>query len=217
MADARSAGSPLDGYTLFGALPVRRGHFLLESGYHTDTWLDLATLFVDPVKIAPAVTMLAGRLRRYACDAICGPMTGGAFLAQALAAALRVCFFYTEAVPRGDGAALFSAGYRLPGEMPRQVAGSRVAVVDDVISAGSSVRATIATLEAAGASIIAVGTLLALGDVGSSHLADRGLPLEALGRRDFAMWEPGDCPLCRSGVPLADPGDPGSDTGQTRV
>ena len=117
MADARSAGSPHDGYTLFGALPVRRGHFLLESGYHTDTWLDLATLFVDPVKIAPAVTMLAGRLRRYACDAICGPMTGGAFLAQALAAALRVCFFYTEAEPRGDGAALFAAGYRLPGDM----------------------------------------------------------------------------------------------------
>src|SRR4029078_5334266 len=122
MADARSAGSPPDGYTLFGALPVRRGHFLLESGYHTDTWLDLATLFVDPVKIAPAVTMLAGLRRRYACDAISGPMTGGAFLAQALAAALRVCFFYTEAVPRGDGAAPFAGGDRPPGGKPRQVA-----------------------------------------------------------------------------------------------
>ena len=193
------------GYTLFGALPVRRGHFRLESGYHTDKWLDLATLFVDPVKIAPAVTMLAGRLRRYACDAICGPMTGGAFLAQALAAALRICFFYTEPVTRGDGGTLFAAEYRLPGETRPQVAGSRVAVVDDVISAGSSVRATIATLEAAGASIVVVGTLLALGDVGASHLAGRGLPFEALGRRDFAMWVPGDCPLCRSAVPLADP------------
>src|SRR4029078_5216026 len=128
-------------------------------------------------------------------------------VAAASAAVLRFFFFYTEAVPRGAGAALFAAGYRLPGEMPRQVAGSRVAVVDDVISAGASVRATIAALEAAGASIIVVGTLLLLGDVGSSHLAERGLPLEALGRRDFAMWEPADCPLCRSGVPLADPAD----------
>ena len=202
MADARSAGSGHDDYTLFGALPVRRGHFRLESGYHTDTWLDLATLFVDPVKIAPAVTMLAGRLRRYACDAICGPMTGGAFLAQALAAALRICFFYTEPVPT-PSSGLFTAAYRLPPDMGAQVAGSRVAVVDDVISAGSSVRATIATLEAAGASIVVVGTLLALGDVGSSHLAERHLPLEALGRRDFAMWEPGECPLCQSGVPLS--------------
>src|SRR6476469_6396023 len=79
---------------VFDALAVRQGHFRLESGYHTDLWLELDTLFVDPVKIAPAVTMLAGRLRRYACDAVCGPMVGGAFLAQALAAALRVCFFY---------------------------------------------------------------------------------------------------------------------------
>jgi orotate phosphoribosyltransferase len=205
MADARSAGSPHDGYTLFGALPVRRGHFLLESGYHTDTWLDLATLFVDPVKIAPAVTMLAGRLRRYACDAICGPMTGGAFLAQALAAALRICFFYTEPVTRGDGGALFAAEYRLPGEMQPQVAGSRVAVVDDVISAGSSVRATMATLEAAGASTIVAGALLALGDVGAAHLAARGVPLEALARRSFPMWPPAECPLCQAGVPLADP------------
>src|ERR1051325_551435 len=200
--DARSSPAS-EGYTLFGALPVRRGHFRLESGYHTDTWLDLATLFVDPVKIAPAVTMLAGRLRRYACDAICGPMTGGAFLAQALAAARRICFFYAEPVTRADDGALFAAEYRLPGEMPRQVSGSRVAVVDDVISAGSSVRATMATLEAAGASIIVVGTLLALGDVGASHLAGRGLPFEALGRRDFAMWPPAECPLCRSGVPFS--------------
>ena len=200
LGDARSSSH--DTVTLFGALPVRRGHFRLESGYHTDTWLELDGLFVDTVKIAPAVTMLAARLRRYACDAICGPMAGGALLAQALASALRICFFYTQPVT-GTDAGLFAAEYRLPGETPRQVAGSRVAVVDDVISAGSSVRATIATLETAGASIVVVGTLLALGDVGASHLVGRGLPLEALGRRDFAMWPPGECPLCQSGVPLA--------------
>jgi orotate phosphoribosyltransferase len=202
MADARSAGSAREPYSLFGALPVRHGHFELESGYHTDTWLDLATLFVDPVKIAPAVTMLAARLRRYDCDAICGPMTGGAFLAQALAGVLRICFFYTEpgAAP---AAGLFAAEYRLPIEMAAQVAGSRVAVVDDVISAGSSVRATIAALDFAGATTAVIGTLLALGDVGARHFAERGLPLEALARREFAMWPPAECPLCQSGVPLS--------------
>src|SRR4051794_30940536 len=75
MADAQRADPDRDTAHLFGALPVRTGHYRLESGYHTDTWLDLGTLFVDPVKIAPAVTMLAGRLRRYGCDAVCGPMS----------------------------------------------------------------------------------------------------------------------------------------------
>ena len=206
MGDARSAGSAGDDYSLFGALPVRTGHFRLESGYHTDTWLELDALFVDPVRIAPAVTMLAGRLRRYACDAVCGPMVGGAFLAQALAAALRICFFYTQPVPEAAGSGLFAAEYRLPAGMYGQVAGSRVAVVDDVISAGSSVRATIAAVEAAQATTIVVGTLLTLGDVGASHLSQRGIPLEALARREFAMWAPDECPLCRSGAPLIDPG-----------
>jgi len=204
----------------FAALPSRRGHFLLESGYHTDIWLDLDTLFVDSVRIAPAITMLAARLRRYECDAVCGPMTGGALLAQALAATLRVCFFYTQpwpppgsdpngtrVEPKGSDperarARLFSAEYRLPGEMRRQVAGSRVAVVDDVISAGSSVRATVAALSAARASTVVVATLVALGDVGIAHFRGCGIPFEALERREFAMWAPRDCPLCRDGAPL---------------
>jgi len=189
---------------LFRALPYRTGHFRLESGYHADIWLDLDTLFVDPVRIAPAITMLAGRLRRYECDAVCGPMTGGAFLAQALATALRVCFFYTQ--PGRASGRLFSAEYRLPGEMSRQVAGARVAVVDDVISAGSSARATVAALSAAHATTVVVGTLLALGDVGAAHFRGRGLALEALERREFAMWTPGECPLCRDGAPLSVPG-----------
>jgi orotate phosphoribosyltransferase len=205
MADAQRADPDRDTAHLFGALPVRTGHYRLESGYHTDTWLDLGTLFVDPVKIAPAVTMLAGRLRRYGCDAVCGPMSGGALLAQALAGALRICFFYTEHAGGAGTAGLFTAEYRLPPGMARAVAGSRVAVVDDVISAGSSVRATIAALEAGGASVIAAGTLLALGDLGVRHLADRRIPLEALAQRPFAMWAPDACPLCAAGVSLADP------------
>ena len=68
------------------ALPARRGHFALESGYHTDLWLTLDALFVDPVAIAPLVAALAGRLRAHAPTAVCGPLLGGAFLAQAIAA-----------------------------------------------------------------------------------------------------------------------------------
>jgi orotate phosphoribosyltransferase len=187
---------------IFDLLPARKGHFLLESGYHTDLWLDLDTLFVDPVKIAPAVTMLAGRLRRYGCDAICGPMTGGAFLAQSLAAVLRTCFFYAEPVAEPDGVGLFTAKYRLPPTMAVQAKGARVAVVDDAISAGSSVRATIAALDAAGASTVVVATLLVLGDVGLTHFTERGVPFEALMRRDFSVWAPGECPLCHARVPI---------------
>lgn len=187
------------------ALPSRQGHFLLESGYHTDLWLTLDALFVDPAAIAPYVAALAGRLRAHAPTAICGPLLGGAFLAQAIAVALGARFFVTEPAPAAASAALFSARYRLPPGQLAHVRGERVAVVDDVISAGSSVRATIAALEDGGAAIAAAGALLVLGDVGRAHLAARGIPVEALGDRALVLWPAADCPRCRDGLPLERP------------
>jgi orotate phosphoribosyltransferase len=191
---------------ILAALPSRRGHFLLESGYHTDLWLTLDALFVDPAKIAPLVAALADRLRPHAISAVCGPLLGGAFLAQALATQLGVGFYHAELRSAPAGAGLFEARYELPSELRRRVRGQRVAVVDDVISAGSSVRATVESLEAAGASIAVVAALLVLGDAAVTHFAGRGVPVETLQRREFVLWNPDDCPLCRAGSPpLQDP------------
>jgi orotate phosphoribosyltransferase len=192
---------------VFDVLPSRRGHFMLESGYHTDLWITLDALFVDPASIAPHVDALAERLRPHAPTAICGPLLGGAFLAQALASKLAVKFFAMEPVPadRAQGAGVFTARYRLPpGQVPH-VRGQRVAVVDDVISAGSSVRAAVAALIDGGASVAAVGALLVLGDVALTHFAAQSLPVERLGQRGFPLWHPSECSLCRAGTPLEPP------------
>jgi orotate phosphoribosyltransferase len=188
---------------VFDALPSRRGHFALESGYHTDLWLTLDALFVDPAAMAPHVAALAERLRVHAPTAICGPMLGGAFLAQAVATELAVKFFVMEPAPAASGAdaaALFTARYRLPpGQVPH-VRGQRVAVVDDVISAGSSVRAAIMGLSDAGASIVAVGALLVLGDAALRHFEAQAIPVERLGDRGLSLWPPTECALCRAGT-----------------
>jgi len=186
-------------------LPARRGHFLLESGYHTDLWLTLDAVFVDPTSIAPLVAALADKLRPHAVSAVCGPLLGGAFLAQAIASTLGAGFYYTEPGPASPGDGLFKAEYRLPSELSRRVRGQRVAVVDDVISAGSSVRATITALAAARASTAVVGALMVLGDTGAAHFADQRMPVETLDQRDFSLWKPADCPLCQVGPPLEDP------------
>jgi orotate phosphoribosyltransferase len=190
---------------ILAALPARQGHFLLESGLHTDLWLTLDAVFVDPEPIAPLIAALAHKLRPHAVSAVCGPLLGGAFLAQAIAGRLGARFYYTEPVPAPPEPGLFKATYRLPSELRRRARGERLAVVDDVISAGSSVRATIAALTAAGASTVVVGALLVLGDAAVTHFAEQRVPLEALDRRDFNLWSPFDCPLCHAGRPLEDP------------
>jgi orotate phosphoribosyltransferase len=60
------------------ALPCRHGHFLLESGYHSDLWFSLDALFLDPHVLAPHVAALASLVRPYGVSAICGPLLGGA-------------------------------------------------------------------------------------------------------------------------------------------
>lgn len=179
----------------------RRGHFCMESGYHSDLWLDLDALFAEPSRIAPFVDVLAEALRKHHIDAVCGPLLGGAFLAQALAMRLGVTFAFTEKV-NTQNAGLFTAQYRLPPTIARRLAGKRIAMVDDVMSAGSSLRATHAALLAVGAVPVVAGALLILGDAGVQHFAQMGIAVEAPARESFAMWPPESCPLCAAGVPL---------------
>jgi len=186
-------------------LPARRGHFLLESGYHTDLWFTLDALFVTPHEIAPHVAALAELLRPYALSALCGPLLGGAFLAHALAAHMGLRFYYSQQMPCKTDGGLFAAEYHLPPELRRRVGDERIAIVDDVISAGSSVRATAADLTAAGARVVAVGTILLLGNQAVEHFSARGVPLLALAQQEFKLWAPAECPLCRAGAPLENP------------
>jgi orotate phosphoribosyltransferase len=192
-------------YDIVKTLPARRGHFLLESGYHTDLWFTLDALFVSPQGVAPQVTALAEMLRPYQVSAVCGPLLGGAFLAQALAARMGLRFYFTQQMPAGTGGGLFAAAYRLPTELRRTVASERIAIVDDCISAGSSVRATAEELTGAGASTLVVGTILLLGNQAVEHFSTRGVPLVALDRQNFNLWTPAECPLCRTGAPLENP------------
>jgi orotate phosphoribosyltransferase len=190
---------------LLSALPIRRGHFRLESGYHSDTWFTLDALFATPREIAPLISALAARLAGYRPTAICGPLLGGAFLAHALALELDTQFFYSEPQINSKSPELFTASYTLPAELQKRAHGQRVALVDDVISAGSSVRATFTAVSDAGASVVAVGTLALLGSKAGDHFARLGVPLVALTQREFTTWAPSDCPLCKAGVILEDP------------
>jgi orotate phosphoribosyltransferase len=190
-------------------LKASRGHFRLESGFHSDLWITLDALFVEPARIAPLIVALAGRLRPYAVDAICGPLVGGAFLAQALAQELKVRFYFAThepPVPTGD---LFSARYRLPSGLNGRIFGERIAVVDDVISAGSAVRATTDAVASARASTVVVGAFVVLGKTAVAHFARERMPVEALEFDEFNLWAPDDCPLCRARVPLEDRGHEG--------
>ncbi len=183
-------------------LPTRRGHFRLESGYHTDVWITLDALFSDPAGVAASVDRLAERLQPHDAAVVCGPFVGGAFLALLLAQRLNVGFCYTQLRSTPAPERMFAARYELSPELQRHIRGTRVAVVDDLISAGSSARATIEAVEAGEATVVAVGCLTVLGTEGKRYFESVGLPLESLNAQPLPMWRPDECPLCASKVPL---------------
>lgn len=188
---------------------ARRGHFRLESGHHGGLWLDLDSLFADARRIEPFVTALAHALQPHEVSVVCGPLLGGAFLAQLVARELSVEFCFTERVPLAERSGLYAARYRLPSAFATRVRGRRIALVDDVMSAGSALRGTYAELEAHRATPVVAAALLVLGETGAAYFAEREIPVEAVARDDYQLWLPAECPLCAAGLPLEDIAPPG--------
>ena len=176
----------------------QRGHFDLGTGYHGDLWLELDGLFLWPARIRPAARKLASHVRQYGPAAVCGPVAGGAFLAQMVAEILGAAFLpaYHEPGP--------PARYRLPRVARDEIAGWPVAVVDDAVNAGTAVQASCQELRAAGAVPVAVAALLALGPA-AAITSTLGLPFHALTALPSQAWPAHACPLCAAGTPLDQP------------
>jgi orotate phosphoribosyltransferase len=189
--------APAGGFDLRALLDrsgaVRRGHFLLSSGFHSATYVQCALLFEDPRRARQVGGALAARLEPFRPASILSPALGGVVLGHEVAAALGVPFRFAE---RSGEAMALRRGFALaPGE--------RVAIVEDVVTTGRSTREVAAVTQAGGAEAVVVGAAI---DRTGGQASRLGLPFEALLRLDFETWPADDCPLCREGGVAQKPG-----------
>jgi len=189
---------------VINSLAARRGHFLLESGHHGDRWLDLELLCLQPVIVRRFAGELASRLAKHNIEAVCGPLVEGAFVGLMVAAELEIDFSYSARFTPARTGILYPVEYRIPGALRSAVRGKRVAIVNDVINAGSAVRGTFSDLQAIGANPVAIGSLLVLGNLAAVFAIEREIALENIAWLDNVLWTPSECPLCTSGTPLED-------------
>ena len=183
----------------------RTGHFRFESGHHGDRWLEPDLLLRRPTALRPFANELAERLGRHRFDVVCGPLTGGAFLAQMIAQQSDFAFAFAERFAPPPSGALYQVRYRVPDALRDGLRGQTVAIVNDVTNAGSAVGGTYEDLVDCGARPVAFGTLIALGAWSTSFADGHGLALEALERLGNNLWIPDQCPLCAAGERLEDP------------
>ncbi len=180
----------------------RRGHFRLESGHHGDSWLQLETLCIRSREIQPFAAQLAVKLATHRPQVVCGPLVEGAFIALLVSLELGCDFVYAERFANPAREGLYPVEYRLPKALHSAVKGKRVAIVNDVISAGSAVRGAFSNLQSVGADVVAIGALLGLGDSIAKFAAEQQVDLELLHQMPHSLWTSAQCPLCAAGQPL---------------
>lgn len=185
---------------LFSELQIaQNGHFKMESGLHSNLWLDLDKLFLQPDRLLPFTKELGNRFATHEIDVICGPQIGGAQVAQMIASHLHKTYCYSDRVMQTDSD---KVAYKIPAAFRDILVGKRIAVVDDVIQAGSAIRKTITDLEACGTVVVAIGGLLTLGTPAQEYAKEKNIALENIANRENKLWKPGECPMCISHIPL---------------
>ena len=186
-----------DATELFEQLDVlRRGHFKLSSGKHSDTYLQCALALQTPRIALQLGESLAARLTGRGVDVVVSPALGGVLAGFCVAAALDVPFLFTERA--ADRTMSLRRGQSL-------AAGARVVVVEDVITTGGSAMEVVALCEQAGADVVAVASLADR----SAGLADAAaLPSSPISLLQVTAqtWDADDCPACAAGTPLDAPG-----------
>jgi orotate phosphoribosyltransferase len=174
-----------------------QGHFLLTSGLHSGSYLQCALVLQHPGAAEKLGRMLAEELRKLAgpeIRTVASPALGGLIIGHEVARALGARFIFTERDAATKKMALRRGFTVTPGET--------VVVVEDVITTGGSTHDVVEVLQAAGANVLAAGSIV---DRSGGHAAV-GVPRAALATLEVASYEPAACPLCQGGTPAVKPG-----------
>lgn len=169
-----------------------QGHFRLSSGLHSDSYVQCARLLEHPRNASRIGSSLADLVRGLDAQRVVSPALGGVVVGYAVAFALNVPFIFTE---RKDGEMVLRRGFTIE-------EGSRVLIVEDVVTTGKSTRETAAVVKGAGGEVIGFASILNRSGVANPF--DR--PFLALLSLDLRTSVDTQCALCASGIPLDSPG-----------
>lgn len=180
----------LDIYKRHGAL--LRGHFLLSSGLHSDTYLQSALVMQYPVIAEQIITELVKKLYDIQFTTIVSPAIGGIRFGYELARLLKKKAIFTERV---DGKMTLRRGFSLnPDEL--------VLIAEDVVTTGKSTKECMDAVLETGAKIVGITSLIDR----SGGMAKFDCPFNPLIKIDVKTYKPEECPMCRQGLEVVKPG-----------
>lgn len=171
------------------------GHFILSSGLRSPRYLQCARVLMDPARAERLARALAAKIApdvRHRLQAVVSPAMGGVIIGHEMGRALRLPAMFVE---RPTGTFELRRGFRLE-------PGTRVLLVEDVVTTGLSSREAIGAIAEAGGEVIAAASLVDR----SSGSADLGVPFTPLIRLDVPTYEAAALPPELAAIPAIKPG-----------
>jgi len=169
------------------------GHFKLTSGKHSDIYYEKFMILKQPRVCEKVCVEMAKMFENQKVELVVGPTTGGILIAYEVAKYLGVESIYAEAGE--NNTRIFKRGFNIE-------PGTRVLIVDDVLTTGRSIFEVIDLVKSYDAEIIGVGEFLDR----SGGKVEFDYPFKALATVEANAWEPENCPLCRKDIPITQRG-----------
>jgi orotate phosphoribosyltransferase len=173
---------------------ILKGHFILSSGLHSDTYLQCARIMMHPARGEKLCASLAEivRISNIAIDVVVAPAMGGVVVGYEMGRQLSLPTMFCERV---DGAFVLRRGFELH-------TGQRVLMVEDVVTTGKSSLEAVKCVEAHGAVVVAEASLI--NRSGGAH--NLPFPLYSLLKLDVATYSPDNLPPHLIGTQAIKPG-----------
>jgi orotate phosphoribosyltransferase len=171
------------------------GHFILSSGLRSSKYLQCARVLMDPHRAERLARDLAARLPsevRDAVQVVVSPAMGGVIIGHEMGRALGRAAMFVE---RPQGVFELRRGFHLD-------RGTKVLMVEDVVTTGLSSREAIDAVRQAGGEVIAEAALVDR----SSGKADLGVPFYPLIRIDVPTYKADALPPELQSIPAVKPG-----------
>jgi orotate phosphoribosyltransferase len=171
------------------------GHFILSSGLRSPKYLQCARVLMDPARAERLAQALAAKVPaelREQVQAVVSPAMGGVIIGHEMGRALGKPAMFVE---RPQGVFELRRGFSLD-------RGTKVLMVEDVVTTGLSSREAIEAVRAAGGDVVAEAALVDR----SSGKADLGIPFFPLIRIDVPTYAVEDVPPDLAAIPAVKPG-----------
>jgi len=172
-----------------------QGHFKLTSGKHSEWYFEKIRLIRKPDVLDRIVDLLVRQIKAAGADfdTVVSPAYGAIAIGFLAALKLRKKFAFSQRV---DGKMSFRSGFG-------GLDGSRVIIVEDILTTGGSIQEVLECLKERQAAVAGIYVLV---DRTAGSVLIEGKPVGGLLALRVEAFEPEVCPFCKAGLPLTKPG-----------